>query len=259
MSCVEFSSALLDPAAPVPADIRVRAGADRWRRFGVYRNNVTVALIDGLVDGFPVVRALVGEDFFHGMAREFVRRHPPHSPVMAEYGDAFPAFIEGFAPAQALPYLGDVARLEWQYVASFHAADAAPLAAERVASLVGDPARLAQSRWRMHPSLGLVASPHPVASIWQAHQADSKAEVEAALALIDLLQAEMALVLRQGLEVMVLGLTPAEAAFVRALHAGNELAVAVADAQQASEDFDLTLAFALLLRSGAVVDYSPAV
>ncbi|EPV9122217.1 DNA-binding domain-containing protein [Pseudomonas aeruginosa] len=256
MNHTEFCTALLDPSATVPGDIRVREGADRTSRFGVYRNNVIVALIDGLADSFPVVRALVGEDFFRGMAHEFARHHPPCSPVMAEYGDGFPAFIESFPPAQSLPYLGDVARLEWQYVVSYHAADAEALTAEKVGGLLADPEFLATSRWRLHPSLGLLASPYPVVSLWQAHQEDSDTEVEAALAGIDLAQSEAALVLRQQLAVMVLGLTAAEATFVRALHAGEMLAVAVADAQQTANDFDPGLAFSLLLRSDALIGYS---
>lgn len=252
----EFAAALLDPAAPCPAGIAIRGGADPAHRFGIYRNNVIVALIDALADSYPIVGALVGVEFFRAMAREFSRQHPPRSPVMAEYGGDFATFIDGFQPAGSLPYLGDMARLEWQRVVAWHAADAVPLAAEDVAHLVDDPAALMRTRWQLHTSLAVVSSPFAIVSLWTAHQLESADAIEEALAGIDWGQAESALVLRQGLRVMILNLTPAEAVFINALHTRCTLADAVLAAQCASPQFDLTLMFSLLLRSGALLAYS---
>lgn len=250
-----FSTALLDPAALAPADIVTRNGVDPARRFGIYRNNVIIALINALADSYPVVAALVGAEFFRAMARQFARRHPPRSPVMAEYGDGFADFIAAFSPAKTLPYLADVARLEWQYVRAWHAADAVPLLPEQIAHLVSDPAGLAITRWHFHPSAALVDSPCASVSIWHAHQQPDTAAVEAALGNIVLEEPEAALVLRQGLGVVVLPLTPAEAAFIRALLAGENLAAAMECALLASAQFDVRLTFALLLRSGALVAF----
>jgi len=254
----EFSAALLDPAAPHPADILICGGADPAHRFGIYRNNVIVALIDALADSYPVVGSLVGEAFFRAMAREFCRQHPPRSPVMAEYGGDFAAFIDGFPPAGSLPYLGDVARLEWQRVVSWHAADAVSLTAEDIFHLVDDPVALMRTRWEFDTSLALVTSPFAIVSLWAAHQKESAEAIDGALTDIDWGQPESALVLRQGLEVMIMRLTPAEAIFITELRAGCTLAEAVLAAQGASPRFDLTLTFALLLRSGALLEYSIA-
>jgi uncharacterized membrane protein YphA (DoxX/SURF4 family) len=114
----EFAAALLNSAAALPADIRACNRVATSRRFAIYRNNVMVTLIDALADCYPVVNALVGEEFFRTMAREFAGHHFPSSPIMAEYGNGFAEFIETFAPAATLPYLSDMARLEWQRVSA---------------------------------------------------------------------------------------------------------------------------------------------
>ncbi len=251
----DFSVALLDPSVPPPGDLRVRHGADPVRRFGVYRNNIIVALIDALTDTYPVVAALVGEEFFQGMAREFVRRYPPRSPVMAEYGGGFADFIDAFVPAQSLPYLGDMARLEWQRVLSFQAADADSLQPTAIANLLGDPNRLAALRWTFQPSVALVESRFAVVSLWLAHQNADAATIDDAITMVDIAQGEASLILRQGLEVLVLNLTHGETAFIRALLCGESLVAAAEIARQGPEPFDLTLTFALLLRSGTLLSY----
>ena len=73
MSSANFAAALLDPAAPCPSGLVTWNGSDAAQRFGVYRNNVTVSLIDAVADTFPVVQQLVGADFFRAMAGAFVR------------------------------------------------------------------------------------------------------------------------------------------------------------------------------------------
>src|SRR5262245_12312033 len=107
-----FAAALTDPAAPTPAGLTTARGAPDPKRFAVYRNNVIAGLGKALESRFPVTVSLVGEEFFRGMARAFIETNRPRSPVIAEYGDELPGFIEGFAAAASVPYLADLARLE---------------------------------------------------------------------------------------------------------------------------------------------------
>jgi len=119
-----FASALLDPARPVPSGLATWNGSDPVARFAVYRNNVVVSLVAALADTFPVVRELVGEEFFTAMARLYVAEQPPLSPVLAHYGDGFADWVVQFEPAAAVPCLADMARLERARVRAYHAADA---------------------------------------------------------------------------------------------------------------------------------------
>jgi hypothetical protein len=242
----DFARALLDPARPCPPGLRAWNGSDPARRFAVHRNNVMASLIDALEDGFPVVRALVGEDFFRAMAARFVRAHPPASPLLHRYGGALPGFIEGFAPADSLPFLADVARLELARVQACHAADAPPLspAAATGALTCGD--RVGALRLVPHPAARWLRSRHPVVSIWAAHQGEGE------LRDVDLSRAESALVLRPALDVLVLRCDAGTAAFLACAGAGGTLAACAEAAAAADRDFDPAATLSLLMAHGAL-------
>lgn len=244
-----FARALLDTGSPSPAGLMAWNGADIGVRLAVHRNNVIVSLVGVLADTFPVLRRLVGDEFFEAMARLHVCEHPPTSAVMSEYGAGFADWIAGFEPAAALPYLADMARLERSRVTAFHAADAQPLPADALARHLADPALLPGLRLALHPSLSVHAFAHAVVSLWAAHQAGDEDVDGEAIGRVDLQRAESALVLRQGDEVLVLPASTADAALVAQLQRGICLAEAVAAAPGA----DLAGVLGLLLQHGALV------
>lgn len=243
-----FAAALLDHEAPPPPGLLAPGGGDPARRFAIYRNNVVVGLIEALEARFPVTRMVVGDAFFRATARAFLRARPPRSPLLHEFGDELPAFLAGFAPARALPYLSDLAALEAARTRAFHAADAEPLDPAGLAGL--DPETLAGLRLELHPSVELLASPFPVVSLWAAHQHADPAAVRAALAAIDTARAEDALVWRRGEEVLVRALPAGALVFLGALAAGEPLAAAAGLALAREPAFDLPDALALLLGQG---------
>ena len=55
----------------------------------------------------------------HGARASSPGRCPPQ-PVLAEYGAGFPDFVADYEPARGLPYLADVARLDWALNVAFH-------------------------------------------------------------------------------------------------------------------------------------------
>ena len=197
----EFARALLDVRLAPPAGLRAWNGSDPAQRFDVYRNNVMVSLIRALASGFPVTCQLVGDEFFHAMAREYVLSEPPTSPVLVEYGDGFPDFIARFPAAKGLPYLADVARLERMRIQSYHAQDAQVLAAEALPALMADPEGLPNLRLSPHPACHVLRSRFAVFSVWAAHQHEHPSGRSAALEILDTGRAEDVLVLRPFLEV----------------------------------------------------------
>ena len=237
-----FAEALLDPARPVPEGITSVRGETDAARFAVYRNNVHVGLTGTLAKRFPVVRRLVGEEFFAGMARVYAGRYKPASPLLFEYGDRFADFIERFEPARELTYLADVARVEAAWTNAYHAEDARPLTVGDLSAL--EPDALCGTRLVPHPASSLIASLHPVGSIWAAHQNEI---VEA----VRNWRAEAVLVTRPALEVSVHVLPSDGAAFAEALFAGAALGDAAGRTAASDPGFDFGAALVGLVTLGA--------
>ncbi|MEQ9639847.1 MAG: DNA-binding domain-containing protein [Alphaproteobacteria bacterium] len=237
-SYADFAAALL---APEPDARPAWLSDDQVARFAVYRNNLHHGLGQALGEAYPVVRRLVGDDFFKATARLFIAAVPPRQRSLALYGDGFADFLDGFEPAQAVPYLADVARLERAWLESLHAADAAPLAPETLADL--DEA-LATTRFEAHPAARLIHSEHPVVSIWQANQDDATGgEIED--------RPEAALICRARDTVTVRALSAADGAFAAAL-----LDCASA-AEAACDGADVVGVFQVLLTDGAFTALHP--
>ena len=116
-----FATALLDPSTNVAA-LPIWKHCDVNARFTIYRNNVAASLVSAVTATFPVCVELVGEEFFSLMALEFIRAHPPTSRILAYYGGAFADYVRHFPPAASLPYLADIANLEYRRVLAYHAA-----------------------------------------------------------------------------------------------------------------------------------------
>jgi hypothetical protein len=214
-------------------------------RFGVYRNNVAIGLIEALAARYPVVRRLLWDEAFQRVALLYARSNPPCSPVMLEYGEGFPHFIRGLGEGASADVVADIAELESARVRAYHAADARPLDRSALAGLPIE--RLAASRIVLHPSATLLTSQVPMVSIWESHQDGGDGAIAA-------WRPESALIVRPDLDVEVWRLTRGTYEFLAALAAGRVVADAVGDAGAAAPGFDLAEAIATLVSSRAAVD-----
>jgi len=239
----EFAAALVNPNFAVPDGLTAWNGPQPARRFSVYRNNVAIGLIGALASRFPAAERIVGEEFFAAMAHEFIRLHPPRSPLLLAYGDDFPDFAGSFEPAQEIPYLADVMRLEALRGRAYHAADAMPLDAALVATI--EPAGLAELTLVPHPSASVARSTYPAVTIW----AMNTGEIE--LADIDDWTGEDALVIRPQMTVEVHRLPPGGATFLKELFSGVALGQAYETALTEAANFDLSANLAGAFTAGA--------
>lgn len=241
-----FAAAILDEeATPLTAIVKA-GGIAPERRIQVYRNNSLITLGEALRATFPVVCRLVEERFFDYAARSFIRAHPPRQPRLAEYGDQFADFLGGFAPARSLPYLADVARLEWAINAAYHAPDREPLQPATIAAI---PAGAYPGlTFTLDPACALLRSPYPIDELWRANQPDRDGSG------VDLGTGECRLLVhRVDDDVRLQRLSAGEQAMTEALAAGRTLDDAFAAAVAAEAGFDATALLAAHLGRGLFV------
>ncbi|AUH32958.1 DNA-binding domain-containing protein [Paracoccus tegillarcae] len=205
-------------------------------RFAVYRNNVMHSLSRALARRFPVIERLVGAEFFAAMAVEFIHAHPPRSPVLIAWGGEFPGFLQGFPPVASLPYLPDVARLEYARGQAYHAADIKPMDSAALAAC-GQPDRLSLT---LAPGTRLLCFDHPAVTIWQANQPGGNPSTRAE-------GPEKALIYRRpDFQVPVRSVSDDTAAFLAAVIGGDSLADA------ATHVVDPTPMLTLLISEGLI-------
>jgi hypothetical protein len=212
-------------------------------RLRIHRHHLHASLATALAGTFSTVRQLVGEGFFRAMARAFIATNLPTQPVLSEYGQEFADFVERYEPARDLPYLADVARLDWALNLAFHSPADPRLSA---ADLTTVPIEQLPSR-TVHLAAGttVIRSIYPLDRIWATCRPDAPADT------VDLGEADARLlVFRRRDDAGFVAVSEAEAAFLQSLAAGACLEEGALAAFAADAIFDLSVTFARLLDLG---------
>lgn len=239
-----FAAALNGGEEAALADaIKPKPGLSAGAQIAIYRNNVRGALTRALKSLYPALAALVGEDFFDALAGAYIRHEPPGHGRMGEWGHDVPAFLDAFPPAAGYPYFADVARLELASFQCYAAPEAEPLAPAALNGL--EPEAAAALRLELHPAVRLLASAHPVLTIYEIARASDGAETPAVPE-----AGERVLIQRHGEDVEMERLSPGNFAFLASLAEGVALADAAAAADASQADFDLPVALSSAFRRG---------
>lgn len=233
-----FSAALADPAAPLPP-IAARGMAPE-RRFAVYRNNSFAARHGALTAIYPVLARLLGDECFAALAHHYLTARPSRHADLRRLGQHLPGFCAARTEFSHLPYLRDVARLEWAWHRAFHAPDAPVLLPGDLAGADPDTLRL-----RGHPACAVIGSRWPVLDIWQANQtgADGRADLAGG--------AQHVLITRPCLDVHVQVIARGSAAFAQAALRSATLPDAITRALGTGGGFDPATALPALIGAGA--------
>ena len=219
------------------------------RRLAIYRANVAANAAKALSAAYPVLHRVVGEECFAGLAQAYRHEVPSSSGDLSEYGGAFAGFLDRCQRVQSLPYLPELARLEWQVHRAYGAADAQswdPVGIRMVA-----PERQHAVRFKFAAGTSVVESLYPLVRIWTIHQPGFQGEFE-----VDWSVAERALVARDGLHVTVTAAGAGDAAFIVATLNGARLGDAAAAALDAEAAFDLSAFLSHAITSNRICGFS---
>jgi hypothetical protein len=249
-----MAATILSPDAIDTANARALADLLRAdaipaeRRMRIHANNVRLSLVAALEATFPVVCLLVDARFFGYAASQFIAAHPPRSPCLSEYGEGFAEFLASFPPCRKLPYLADVARLEWAINTVLHAEDSPAAGISRLAGIGDEANRL---EFAFLPCYRLLNLAWPADRILRAHRDEAG---PAALAVTP--GPTRLEIWRQDGEVFTCRLDGAAFAFRTSLAGGATLGAALAGALAVDADFDLTRALQRLFVQGALADFA---
>lgn len=219
-------------------------------RFQLYRDSIFVGLADALSAVYPTVHQLVGEDFFYAMARAYVAKHPSTSRNLNAYGDRFANFIAEFEPANSLPYLAEVAQLEWGYHQVFYAADEKPLDIKALEAISEE--KYPTLKFQLHPASQLFSFSYPIYDIVRLCQQEEGSEET-----IDLMQgSQRLLVIRRQQEVVIEILSKAEFTLLLAFARGSDFLTASHAAYAIESNFDLITSFKQHVLQGTITGFS---
>ncbi|HVO26198.1 MAG TPA: DNA-binding domain-containing protein [Candidatus Margulisiibacteriota bacterium] len=190
-------------------------------RLQVYAGGYAVRVQEALAETFPAVAHVVGGGAFAELVRRYIETTPLRSYNLNDAGAALPRFLRDDLLTAGLPFLPDLARLEWQVARAFHAHAQPAL----------DPAALAgwsMDDWgrailRLQPWVAIVRSDWPIREIWESR--DTPIE-DINIALYD--RPDRVLVRRAGDAVLCESLDDAEADALGALLEGQPLGSVVA-------------------------------
>ena len=206
----------------------------------VYRSNAFGNWAQALAGAYPIVRKIVGEEFFEGLASSYARGHASASGDLNEYGSRLAEFVATFPLTQDLPYLPDVARMEWLAHRAYYAADAEPFGFEAISE---------SSRLALTPPCALLASAWPLARIWTVHQDDYQGEIDVDLGA----GPERILVHRPKWHAQVRSLAPGDYRFLDMARQGKALGEALEATAAEDPGFDPALALAGWVDAGVVI------
>ncbi len=226
-----FASALFDAELEQPAMALFRGEAS-GERFGLYRGNLTASWDKVLSGAYPVLRMLVGEEFFSALARAYGMAHPSDNNDLNRFGAHFSSFLAEFPHVADYPYMPDMARLEWTLHRAHYSADGPVLDAATLAAVAPDV--LEQAHFRLHPACALFAGNWAVPALWQAHQDGAEPAFPAQMA-----APSYAVIARPAWKCSVHELSPAAHAALCALGEGASFGQALDLAFDLDPQFDI--------------------
>ena len=151
-----IAATLLHGPGHLPAGLFAGSDAAVLRGLRVHANTISHARLAALEDSFPRTRAFLGEGEFNRLSRAYIEAGRAQRRSLADIGADFPTWLTDTLAA-------DLARVEWAWLSSYHAAEKRPLTLADLAGL--DEGGLLDLSVCCHPATRVVmlssdAAPH---------------------------------------------------------------------------------------------------
>jgi hypothetical protein len=155
--------------------VQERGPLSAEERVNIYAQMYVARLLDALYEDFPRVAAYLGFERFRDLVRAYLKEHPSTHPSLRYIGRHFANFLDTQPEIrEALPFLFDLARLEWTRLEIFDAPDAEPLQLQHLQHI--PPEEWPALQFQVIPACRMLHSTWPIHEIWAAAQEEPQPE-----------------------------------------------------------------------------------
>ena len=141
-----------------------QAGVPGIERLSIYAGGYMARTQEALQEVYEAAAHVLGAEVFHELAHDYAKAYPSTNYNLTYLGRHLPEFLKSWEGAKELPFLSDLAALEWEIAMAFHAFDEPPADSSKLADLSIDDWE--NTRLVFQPSVSIVKSAWPVLDIW---------------------------------------------------------------------------------------------
>jgi len=216
-------------------------------RLKIYQNSMTAGLIEALRLTYTNCELLIGERAFNALAFKYVQSHHSNYPDLNHYGGDFPDFIGQLPESWEVPYLKDVARLDWAYQRAYLGPDPKGLDLKAL----HDAWQHSELQFHLPANSTLLYSPYPIYRIWQLNQGFLEQDT------VDIDEGESRLVVfRLTDEVNIATLTNTQYFLLTQLAHGATIEQAYENTDDLQQAKAIAEDFPSLVENGVITDFS---
>lgn len=135
----------------------------------IYRQNTQLTRCKTLQTIYPILHTILGEECFQALAQHYIAAHPAKHGNLNQYGDQLATYItdppHAFQALHDLPYLSDLAQLEYLVHQAYYAPDATIFPSAVFNQLTAT--QQTQIQLQLAPDIGLLRTDWPLLACWQ--------------------------------------------------------------------------------------------
>lgn len=225
--------------------VMVNGEVDHSKQFDLIRQNTLSALHIELVRAFPITKRVLGANEFRRAAYDYFQAMVPQAINPMIYCQDFPEFLETFTTDKDIPYLADVATLDFGCYQSEHAMDASPIKNKIFTDM--SPEELASKHLQLHPACFWMASPFSIYDVWYRFNSSTPKKTDASA------RAQEIVIMRSKNKVEVHKIDKGLIKTLDSLDSGETLNQSLNDGAIEDPSFNAVAAIQFLVQNGLIV------
>jgi len=186
-------------------------------RWHIYASGYLARIVETLEHDYPAVKRALGNVHFEALTERYLAAHSPRSFDLRYAGDRLASFLEQDPVTAKLPFLPDLAKLEWHLSEAFVAKDPEPLLWSVLQTMA--PEAVSDLRLVLNPGTAVIRSDWPIIDI---RSLKDKSDDEVSLGVEG--RPSIVLVYRYELQARCRNLDEEDARFIEAAAEGTSLA-----------------------------------